>query len=142
MIPDPLNVTTTSAPETSKNRIYMYIILFIVVVVVVMGMFFGSVSDLFETSQKPEDSTNTNTSQDTNIVEKLGRVIYTNPDMYPGENISYRLVDADGKDIILLTASDDKLKIIENSTVKVRGRIKKTTQGNFDVLFVEQVVFN
>lgn len=85
-------------------------------------------------------------SEDNNIIsvfsEKYGRVVYTNPSEFPNDNISYKLVDEDGKDIIFLTASDDKLKVIENTTVKLKGRVVKTSDGLRDVLKVEEVVFN
>ena len=76
------------------------------------------------------------------VVEKSGRVVYSDPALHPDDKISYKLIDASGKDIILLKASDDKLKVIEGGFVKVRGKLKKTLDGKFDVLIVEQVVFN
>ena len=85
-------------------------------------------------------------SEDNNIIsvfsEKYGRVVYTNPSEFPNDNISYKLVDENGKDIIFLMASDDKLKVIENTTVKLKGRVTKTSDGLRDVLKVEEVVFN
>ena len=74
--------------------------------------------------------------------EKYGIVVYTNPSEFPNDNISYKLVDENGKDIIFLMASDDKLKVIENTTVKLKGRVTKTSDGLRDVLKVEEVVFN
>lgn len=119
------------------------------IILLVSVVFFSLIGGLF-LGQTPlfldENSVNKKKSEDTNIIsvfaEKYGRVVYTNPLEFPNDNISYKLVDENGKDIILLMASDDKLKVIENSTVRLKGRVAKTSDGTKDVLKVEEVVFN
>ncbi len=65
-----------------------------------------------------------------------GKVTYTGA---PTEDdISYVLSDTAGKDIILLKASDSKLKIVEGLNAKVKGTVSKTKSGK-DVLTVQEV---
>jgi len=80
------------------------------------------------------------TSEDTKNSLK-GRIKYTNPANYPEEDISYKLVDKDGKDLILLKCEDEKLKVAENLSVEVRGLQTKTKAGE-DVLIVEEIIIS
>lgn len=74
--------------------------------------------------------------------QKKGKVVYVNPSLRPSENVSYKLLDSEGKDIIFLEAGDDKLKFVEGATVTLKGKIQKLQNTKYDVLFVEQVVYN
>jgi uncharacterized protein YneF (UPF0154 family) len=69
-----------------------------------------------------------------------GKVTYVNPSFYPGEKISFSLVDSQGKDIILLRSEDQKLSIAENLVVKVTGIIHKTKDGKSEVLDVTELI--
>lgn len=72
-------------------------------------------------------------------VEYEGKVDYVNPAFYPKENISYALVDASGKQIILLKSKDQKLGIVEGLYVKVTGVMSTTSNGEKEVLNVQEV---
>ncbi|MEK7595113.1 MAG: hypothetical protein AAB443_00775 [Patescibacteria group bacterium] len=107
-----------------------------------LGLILGQLPNFLKNTKgaKKEDSSENVTLQDP--AQKLGKVVYVNPDTYPDENISYKLVDAQGKDIILLKADDDKLKFVEGATVKLKGKVERTNDGKKEVFFVEQVVYN
>jgi len=75
------------------------------------------------------------------VVEMSGKVVYSDPSLHPNDNISYKLLDSSGKAVILLSATDDKLKVIEGATVKLQGKLSKTADGKEDVLLVDKVIF-
>ena len=72
-------------------------------------------------------------------VEYEGKVDYVNPAFYPKENISYALIDASGKQVILLKSKDQKLGIVEGLYVKVTGVKTTTSNGEMEVLNVQEV---
>ncbi len=69
-----------------------------------------------------------------------GRVVYVDPRMYPMDKISYVLEDSSGKEIILLSAKDQKLTVVEGLNVVVFGDVEKSKDGKNDVLQVERVL--
>ncbi len=74
----------------------------------------------------------------TDAQEYTGIVRYTNPKLYPNDNISYYL-DVGPENDILLKASDEKLTVVEGLNVSVSGKLSKTVDGKKDVLLVEKV---
>ncbi|GIW69400.1 MAG: hypothetical protein KatS3mg101_0147 [Patescibacteria group bacterium] len=71
----------------------------------------------------------------------FGKISYVNPDYYPGEEISYVLTDASGKDIVLLKADDDKLSLAEGLTAKVKGK-EMVSKAGTKYLMVKEVIIN
>ncbi len=69
-----------------------------------------------------------------------GKVVYTDPNFYPQDDIRFYLESASGETIILLSTSDEKLTVVEGLNVLVFGEVEKTESGNEDVLIVEKVV--
>jgi len=69
-----------------------------------------------------------------------GRVVYTDPNFYPEDEIKYYLADDNGKTIILLKAYDEKLTVVEGLYVYVFGDVEKVMGTDEDVLVVEKVV--
>ncbi len=69
-----------------------------------------------------------------------GKVVFIDPNFYPQDDISFYLESTAGETIILLSASDEKLTVVEGLTVLVFGDVEKTKTGNEDVLIVEKVV--
>ncbi len=68
-----------------------------------------------------------------------GRISYVDPMRYPGQNVSYILVDPNGKLLFLLKAQDQKLVVAEGHWGKLYGDISKSPTGE-DILTVERVV--
>jgi hypothetical protein len=75
-----------------------------------------------------------------NTVYYEGKIEYLNPGFYPDDNISFSLVNSDGKQVILLRSKDQKLNIAEGLFVKVVGTVTKTKDGKSDVLNVSEVI--
>jgi len=76
-------------------------------------------------------------------VEVVGRIVYVNPERYPGEKVSYSITDGNGKDIYLLkpkSAGDARLKMSEGLTVTIIGKLDKLSDGKTPVLVVEEVI--
>ncbi len=125
-----------------KKKLYT-IAISLTVFCLVVGIGVGQIPDLI--SPEIKDSTNTQTQQapqQPQYQEKFGKVVYESPDNNPDEGISFKLIEEKtGKHIILLKASDEKLKFVEGTTAKLLGNIEKTKNGQ-DVLFVEKIVFN
>ncbi len=75
------------------------------------------------------------------LIERSGKVVYIDPSKYPDDGVSYKLIDRDGKDIVLLKASDDKLKLVEGAFVTLRGKMQMLTDGVTQALFVQQIIY-
>ena len=69
-----------------------------------------------------------------------GKVLYSNPELYPLENVSYSLNDSSGKVLYFLRANDQKLSLAENLYVGIYGRVSKMQDGKTDVIDVSEVV--
>jgi len=128
--------------ESLKGRKLIYVLLIVFVSFTVIGISVG----YFISRGLKEDETK-KSSGDTTVVtpknEKTyfeGRVVYVNPLMYPGENVSYLLTDSSGKTLFLLKANDQKLALAENLYVKVTGKMEKLSDGKTEVLNVTEVV--
>ncbi len=111
-------------------------------VFIVIGILIGQFSNLIPDNKNGSEAVPEVKVTETPLVEKVGKVVYVDPSLYPNDNISYKLINEKGDDIILLSASDDKLKVVEGATVKLKGRLEKTKDGSRDVFFVEQIVFD
>ena len=130
------------APFKMRPKSKAYLIKLIGVVVILLGSAVFVIDRLF-TDFEPSSPVNIGdpiTSEDTKNSLK-GRIKYTNPANYPEEDISYKLVDKDGKDLILLKCEDEKLKVAENLSVEVRGLQTKTKAGK-NVLIVEEIIIS
>ncbi|EKD94947.1 MAG: hypothetical protein ACD_25C00145G0004 [uncultured bacterium] len=106
-----------------------------------IGIFIGYLNNLI--LKQSEVSTETVLPPpvvDTSVILE-GRVSYTNPEYYPGDEISYVLTDSSGKEISLLKAEDDKLALAEGLNVKVKG-VKMTTRAGTNYLLVKEVIIN
>jgi hypothetical protein len=68
-----------------------------------------------------------------------GKVSYVG-DM--GNNVSYALTNAEGKDVVLLKSPDSKLKIVEGLHVKVSGIFVKGVNNQKDTLIVKEIIIN
>jgi hypothetical protein len=54
---------------------------------------------------------------------------------------THRLVDDNGNTLVLLNAKDDKLKLSEGMKVEVSGVVRKTLEGDAEIMEVELVKF-
>ena len=126
--------------EQIKGKKLFYLLLTIFAVFLLIGLSIGYVTTKVLTKNEIDEM-----SKETEIIQKnefSGRVQYTDPHFYPNDKISYVLVDSDGKDIILLSAKDSKLEIVEGLYVKVMGRVGKLSDGKTEYLNVSEVVVN
>ncbi|HBY10281.1 hypothetical protein A2473_01665 [candidate division WWE3 bacterium RIFOXYC2_FULL_42_13] len=127
--------------EALKGRKLITVTIVLSIVFLGIGIFIGYLNNLI--LKKGEISSETVLPPpvaDTTIVLE-GRVAYTNPEYYPGDEISYVLTDASGKEISLLKAEDDKLALAEGLNVKVRGDEMRTESGT-KYLMVREVIIN
>lgn len=76
------------------------------------------------------------------MLEYDGKIQYIDPSHYPQDKITYKLVNPNGEEIILLKAKDDKLKLAEGLTVKVKGTKGKTLDNENDFLLVKEIQIN
>jgi len=127
--------------ENIKGKKLVILLLSLLVVFLTLGILLGQLPTLLNgktnTDTKTSETTTTNSQA---LVERAGKVVYSDPSLFPKDEISYKLIDSDGKLVILLKAGDDKLKVIEGATVRLKGKLQKTTDGS-EVLVVEQVIF-
>lgn len=73
-----------------------------------------------------------------------GKIQYTNPDLYPGDDISYILIGDNGEEIILLKAEDELLSVVETFeglSVTVEGTKTRAKSSGREVLVVDKVTF-
>jgi hypothetical protein len=128
--------------EELKGKKLIIVLLVVFVFFITVGIIIGYfMSSGLKENEKPTgiiDPTLISPKDDKSYFE--GKIVYVNPQLYPGENISYALTDSAGKELFLLKSSDQKLALAENLTVKVAGKIGKLSDGKTDVLFVEEVV--
>lgn len=108
----------------------------------VIGLLIGQIPALFD--RKPVEPVYVPRGQGKkvdDVIEKSGKVVYLDPSKYPNDNISYKLVDREGKDVVLLTASDDKLKLVEGAFVTLRGKTQVLSDGKTQAFFVQQIIY-
>ncbi len=137
------NTVTMSMPNdlstTKSSKFYAWLIsISVIVLCVVLAIAYFKIASL---NNNELNSGNPTPTQGATVPSGpyQGRVTYVNPAFYPNEKISYVLTGADGKDIILLRATDQRLSIAEGLTVKLTGIVVKTSDGKHAVLQVDKV---
>jgi len=130
----------TSFQVTPKNKTYLIKIVVAIIILICSVVF--AIDRLF-TDFEPTYPSGGKDPATVEVKESLlrGTIKYTNPANYPGENISYKLVDKNGKDVILLKSEDEKLEVAENLLVEVQGLRTKTKSGE-NVLIVEKIIIS
>lgn len=122
-----------------KNLVILFIVIFVVFTLIGISIGYFMTGKL-----KENENIDTGLKPSTSAVpEKTyleGKVIYFNPEVYPQDNVSYRLVDSSGKELIILKSKDQRLSIVEGLNVKVSGKIEKLSDGKTDVLNVSEVI--
>ncbi|KKS05498.1 hypothetical protein A3K01_00745 [candidate division WWE3 bacterium RIFOXYD1_FULL_43_17] len=127
--------------EALKGRKLITVTVALSIVFLGIGIFIGYLNNLIlKQSETETDTMLPPPVVDTTVILE-GRVAYTNPEYYPGDEISYALVDASGKEVALLRAEDDKLALAEGLNVKVRGTELRAKSGT-KYLLVEEVIIN
>lgn len=129
--------------EAIKGRKLLMLLIVLFVVFTIIGISIG-----YFTSgglNKDEITQSNDIGNEVTQIEKTyleGKIVYVNPEFYPEDNVSYKLVDSAGKEIVLLKAKDQKLSIAENLNVKVAGKVGKLKDGKTDVMVVEEIIIN
>ena len=126
--------------EGIKGKKLVIFLLSIFIIFILIGISIG-----YFTSGGLKESEDKSTSPvvKEEVTQKIymeGKVIYVNPELYPGDLVSYKLVDSSGKDLILLKSKDQKLSIVEGLYVKVSGKMLKLKDNTTDVLMVDEVI--
>lgn len=128
--------------EELKGKKLIIVLIIVFVSFILLGILVG----YFITRELKEDEKITNTYTPTLVSPKNdksyfeGKVVYINPQLHPQDNVSYVLTDSSGKELFLLKSNDQKLALAENLNVKVAGRMGKLSDGETDVLLVEEVI--
>lgn len=128
--------------EDIRGKKLLYTLIATFFVFVIIGVSIGYLISPKLSEDENVDSTG-NYSGEIKKPEKMeieGRVTYVNPDFYPEDDISFSLTDSSGKEIYLLKAKDQKLKIAEGLFVKVVGKVGKLKDEKTDVFIVEEVI--
>jgi len=134
---------TYNRMESIKGKRLLYTLIAVFISFTIIGISVGYLMSLRLNQNENGDSLeylSKSTSGEIEMIEAEGRIIYVNPEMYPLDNISYSLVDGSGKEIYLLKAKDQKLKIAEGLTAKIKGTLEKSADGQKDVFMVEEVI--
>ena len=124
--------------ENLKGKKLIYTIAVIFLIFILVGVLVG----YFMTPRLSEDEMVGNDIESPSSPKTYyeGKIEYINPEFYPLDNVSYALVDSDGKQIYLLKSVDQKLSIAEGLFVKVSGKMSKLKDKKTDVLIVDEVV--
>ena len=124
--------------ENLKGKKLIYIIAVIFLIFILVGVLVG----YFMTPRLSKDEVINDdiSSPSSPKTYYEGKIEYINPEFYPLDNVSYALVDSDGKQIYLLKSVDQKLSIAEGLFVKVSGKMSKLKDKKTDVLIVDEVV--
>ena len=129
-----------SKAEELKGKKLIFVIAAFFLLFLLIGLIIGVISN----SKLNKNELNSNpTSVDTASGQKVyyeGKVAYVNPQLYPGENISYSLIDSSGKEIFLLKSKDARLSVVEGLFVKISGKMSKLKDGKTSVLIVDEVI--
>lgn len=129
--------------ESLRGRSLVAFGLVIIVLFVCIGIAIGYLTnDELKQDENPNMQNQAKSLDPNALQEYEGKIQYIDPSFYPADKISYKLVDTQGKEIILLKAKDDKLKLAEGLTVKVRGTKSKTADTKNDVLLVKEIQIN
>jgi len=126
--------------EEYKGKRLLVLLAIIFVIFALLGIFFGYIVSTYTGGNITEKlSRESNVKDQTGTIYE-GRISYIDPNTYPNDNISYILLDKNGKQIILLRAQDQKLVVAEGYFAKVTGSVVKTIDGKKDVLEVAVVI--
>ncbi|NMB91315.1 hypothetical protein GYA37_00530 [candidate division WWE3 bacterium] len=128
--------------ENLKGKKLITVLILIFILFILVGILIGYLTsnELKESEKMEEPATPTIISPKNERSYFEGKIVYVNPEFYPLENVSYALVDSSGKQLFLLKSNDQKLSLAENLNVKVSGRMEKLSDGETNVLFVEEVI--
>jgi len=124
--------------ENLKGRKLIYTLSVVFVVFILVGVLVG----YFMTPRLSEDEIiddDLNPPASSKVYYE-GKIEYVNPEFYPNDNVSYSLVDLDGKQIYLLKSTDQKLSIAEGLYVKVSGKISRLKDKKTEVLIVDEII--
>lgn len=122
--------------EQYRGRGLLALLLVVFVIFSSIGAVVGFV--IGDKSAKPSVPANLTANKEEETFYE-GRVSLMTPGLYPGEDISYALVDSKGKEIILLRAADQKLEVSEGHYVAVYGEEVETKEKK-KVLIVDRLV--
>jgi hypothetical protein len=126
--------------EEIKGKKLLYLLITVFVSFTLIGLSIGYFTSLMLNIDETDPAQNGRNGENQLIeVSYEGRIMYVNPLLYPNDNISYSLVDGSGKELILLTATDQKLEVAEGHNVTVYGFMGKTADGKREVLKVNRV---
>ena len=133
--------TTYDRAENIKGPKLLKLFLFIFIIFIPVGIVIGYfINNTLTNSEMPKNEINQTPPGTAKYYE--GRITYIDPNFYPQDKISYKLVDSNGKTTILLTATDQKLVVAEGHSAKVSGKLIKTFDGKNDVLLVDKIIIN
>jgi hypothetical protein len=137
-MPNLLSTFNNKADEYHGIRFAkMLVILF--VIFLVLGLSIGLVVGRFSPSSQEGEETNPKQAE-LNQSSFEGVVTFVEPLLYPGENISFALINTRGKEVILLKAKDKKLEVSEGHYVTAYGEKYKTKDGKDEYLLVDTIV--
>lgn len=122
-----------------KKLVILFIVIFVVFIIIGISIGYFMTGGLNENEKVADTVVGTLETKPEKIYLE-GKIVYVNPELYPDESVSYRLVDSSGKDIALLKSKDQKLSIVEGLTVKVAGKMSKLKDGVTEVMVVDEVI--
>jgi hypothetical protein len=127
--------------ENIRGRKLAILITVVFTLFLALGLIVGYFTDLYLKNNESiyVDTMSEKEDEEPVLTTLEGKVIYVNPGFYPDENISFTLTDKDDKELVLLRAKDQILKVAENLNVSVTGVLSTTKDGTKDVLDVEKV---
>lgn len=134
---------TYKSMESIKGKKLIYTLIGVFIAFTIVGISIGYLmSFTLNRDEKDgvEEYLSNKSSDGSRAIEAEGRITYVNPEMYPLDDISFSLTDPSGKELYLLKSDDQKLRIAEGLTAKVKGELKKSSDGQRDILVVEEVV--
>lgn len=123
-----------------KNLFILLIIVFITFIII--GLLIGYFTNKYLNTA--ENLSYENPESVPVLEEKTyeGKIKYIDPNMYKEDELSFVLIDNLGNEIILLKATDDKLSVAENLSVRVHGYLTKSIDKTKDILLVERISIN
>lgn len=141
-LPNLPKIPVTPTWQGTSNPAFRYIGWGVFLVIIFISIFYVS-SAMLNINEKviPEKNAE-NTMPPITEVSYYGKVVFTEPNQYPQQNISFVLVDKKGAEMILLKADDQKLQLAEGHYVTLYGMKAKTLDNKKDVLLVSRVVIS
>ena len=125
--------------ENVKGRKLVLVLVLIVISSLLLGILITNItSKLLKKDEPPLNNGSGIQIKESNQFE--GKVVYVDPIIYPGEDVSYLLEDNEGNEIVLLKADDEKLTVVEGFNVVLFGKLTKSKDKKNDILMVEKIV--